>query len=47
MWGVLLCEEFPSLFKLADSKGAMVAEVWETSREEGAWNPRVLRSFND
>ena len=47
VWGVPLCKEFSSLFELAMSKGAMVAEVWETTRGEGAWNPIFLRSFND
>ena len=40
-------ELFPMLYALADSKGAMVAEVWETMRGEGVWNLRFIRSFND
>ena len=27
-----LCEFFPSLFPLAGSKGALVADVWDTTR---------------
>ena len=38
---------FPSLYALADSKRAMVVEVWDTTRGEGIWNPRFTRSFND
>ena len=31
-----LCEALPALFALADSKGALVADVRDTSRGEGA-----------
>ena len=27
-----------------DSKGAIVANIWDHSREMGGWNPRFLRS---
>ena len=43
----LLCEIFPTLYALADSKGAMMGEVWNSTRGEGGWNLRVIRSFND
>ena len=52
-WEDLWCGErplrvmFPSLYALAESKTAMVAEVWDTTRGEGTWNPRFMRSFND
>ena len=42
-----LCELFPSLYALADSKGAMAADVWENSVGSGMWNPRFVRAFND
>ena len=38
---------FPSLYALAGSKRVMVAEVWDTIRGKGTWNPRFTRSFND
>ena len=44
--GPAVCD-LPSLFVLADSKGAMVADVWDSSRGDGVWNPRFMRSFND
>ena len=42
-----LCEAFPALFALVDSKGALVADVWGTSKGEGGWNLIFVRSFND
>ena len=42
-----LCTIFPHLYSLAGSKGAMVAEVWDALGEEGEWNPRFIRHFND
>ena len=42
-----LCETFPLLFALADSKGAMVADLWNTYRGDGVWNSKFMRSFND
>ena len=42
-----LCSSFPSLYEVAESKGAMVAELWEDSRAEGGWTFRFERSFND
>ena len=33
------CNSFPSLFALAPNKEALVAEMWESSREEGACSP--------
>ena len=41
------CEAFPALFALADLKGALVLDMWDTSRGEGAWNLSFVRSFND
>ena len=38
---------FPSLYTLATSKEAWVAEVWDTLGEDGVWNPYFLRSFID
>ena len=32
---------------LATSKGEKVVEVWEALSEEGGWNPRFTRHFND
>ena len=38
---------FPSLYALATSKEAWVAEVWDTLGEDGGWNPCFSRPFND
>ena len=38
---------FSSLYLLADSKGALAAKVWNSTRGEGAWNPNFVRPFND
>ena len=53
-WEDVWCGENPlrvtfrsSLYLLADSKGAMAAEVWDSTRGEGAWNPNFVRPFND
>ncbi|RVW38691.1 hypothetical protein CK203_077479 [Vitis vinifera] len=42
-----LCDFFPSLYALVDSKDAWVADCWDSLGEEGGWNPRFSRSFND
>ena len=42
-----LCEMFPILYALANSKGAMVGEVWNSTRGEGCWNLEFIKSFND
>ncbi|RVW49203.1 putative ribonuclease H protein [Vitis vinifera] len=41
-----LCEAFPSLFDLAGSKDAWVADYWDPMGEVGGWTP-FLRPFND
>ena len=38
---------FPSLYALAGTKRAIVADVWDTTGGEGTWNLRLARSFND
>ena len=42
-----LCEAFPSLFDLAGSKDAWVADYWVPMGEEGGWTLHFLRPFND
>ena len=42
-----LCDSFPSLYALAVHKEALLADLWDSSREEGGWIPRFIRSFND
>ena len=42
-----LCEIFPSLFALFDSKEAWVANLWEHRGEGGNWNFRFVRNLND
>ena len=44
---ISLCEVFPSLFDLAVSKDAWVADCWDSMGEEGGWTPCFLRPFND
>ena len=43
----LLRVSFPSLYALADSKGAMASELWENTGGNGVWNPKFNRGFND
>ena len=43
----MLCNAFPTLFNLAAHKDVRVADVWDSSREEGGWSPIFLRPFND
>ena len=40
-----LSVSFPSLYVLVASKEAWVAEVWDSSREKGGWNPRFSGRF--
>ena len=42
-----LCQAFPSLFDLAGSKDAWVADDWDPMGEVGGWTPLFLRPFND
>ncbi|KAL6339852.1 hypothetical protein AAG906_034940 [Vitis piasezkii] len=42
-----LCISFPSLFALAISKDAWVADVWNFEGKRGGWAPCFSRSFND
>ena len=43
----MLCNAFPTLFNLVAHKDVRVADVWDSSREEGGWSPVFLRPFND
>ena len=42
-----LCEAFPDLYSIADSKEAKAVEIWVREDGGGAWDPKFLRSFND
>ena len=42
-----MCKLFPTLYSLANSKGATMEEVWDSSRREVGWNLRFFRPFND
>ena len=42
-----LCEIFPSLFALFDSKEAWVIDLWEHRGEGGNWNFSFVRNLND
>ena len=46
VWGLLLCESFPSLFALSTEKEAWVADVWDPLAK-GGWNPYFSRALND
>ena len=37
----------PLYFNLAAHKDARVADVWDSSREDGGWSSVFLRHFND
>ena len=39
-----LSVEFPTLYNLADPKGARVADVWDKGRGEGAWNSNFIKT---
>ena len=38
---------FPSLYALANSKGATTSELWENTGGNGVWNLKFNRGFND
>ena len=42
-----LCVSLPSLFALASSEEAWVADLWVHSSEGGGWNPSFSRPLND
>lgn len=42
-----LCNSFPSLYALAASKETWVVEIWDSTGEEGDWNPWFSKPFND
>ena len=45
--GLPLSEAFPALYNNAASKGAMIADIWVFSKDQGAWDPKFERPFND
>ena len=44
---ITLCNAFPTMFNLVVHKDARVADVWDSSREDGGWSLVFLRHFND
>ena len=42
-----LCSSFPSLYRLASSKGIRVADLWVVSGFRGGWNFNFGRHFHD
>ena len=42
-----LCSSFPSLYDMAGSKGARVAELWVNLGSRGGWNFSFGRLFHD
>ena len=49
MWcaGTTLSQTFPHLFALAANRNATVEEMWDQNSDQGGWNLRFLRNFND
>ena len=45
--GEALSNRFRTLFNLATSKEAKVADIWEIIEGEGFWSPTFLRALND
>lgn len=37
----------PNLFLIATKKGAKVAKTWTSQGEDGVWEPKFVRNFND
>ncbi|RVW88888.1 putative ribonuclease H protein [Vitis vinifera] len=42
-----LSQTFPHLFALAANRIATVEEMWDQNSDQGGWNLRFLRNFND
>ena len=42
----MLCNVFATLFNLTVHKDARVADVWDSSKEDGGWSPVFLGPFN-
>ena len=45
--GLPLSEAFPALYNIASSKEAMISDIWVLSGDQGAWDPKFERPFND
>ncbi|RVW34350.1 Transposon TX1 uncharacterized 149 kDa protein [Vitis vinifera] len=45
--GTALSQTFPHLFALAANRNATVEEMWDQNSDQGGWNLRFLRNFND
>ncbi|RVW97689.1 Transposon TX1 uncharacterized 149 kDa protein [Vitis vinifera] len=45
--GTALSQSFPHLFALAVDRNATVEEMWDQNSDQGGWNLRFLRNFND
>ena len=45
--GTALPQTFPHLFALAANRNATVEEMWDQNSDQGGWNLRFLRNFND
>ena len=45
--GLPLSEAFLALYNNASSKEAMIADIWVLSGDQGAWDPKFERPFND
>ena len=43
----VLYDSFPSMYALVASKEAWLVELWDSMGEEGSWNPKFSRPFND
>lgn len=47
VWCIPLCLSSPTLFEMAGSKGARVADLWKATGPEGEWNFWFERSFKN
>ncbi|KAJ9681941.1 hypothetical protein PVL29_018030 [Vitis rotundifolia] len=45
--GIVLSQSFPHLFTLAPHRNATIEEMWDQNFDEGGWNLRFIRDFND
>ena len=42
-----MCVAFPGLYRFAESKRAMVVDLWVDTSDSGAWDPKFEWLFND
>ena len=45
--GLPLSETFLALYNIASSKEAIISDIWVLVGDQGAWDPKFERPFND